>query len=387
MKIALFHPWIKSKGGAEKLILEYAKNSKNQIDFYTWVYDKDKTFEEFKNYKVIELGPKFIKKLSRSFIGRGFFLISAFFSKIPLKNYDIFLVSTGGLAEAITLTNHKKDKTYAYVHTILRAAYQEDMDWNLKYRYKFFLKRWIYLLAAWFYRIIEKISWKGIDYAIFNSELSKSRAVNHKLFKNKKSCVVYPGFDLKILNKKLESKPYFVYVARFGKAKRQDMLIKSWTKFVKKNSGYSLYLVGSVENQNYFNSLYSLAQETKNINFKVGVSNEELNKLYENCTATIFCAFAEDFGIVPFEGLARGKPLIASEYGGYTELLKDCPGVILFKDHKDIDKTSLELEKSMQKLIDNKNKYISKSNDIIKYVSNLKNDWKFFGQKMDKILK
>lgn len=387
MKIALFHPWIKSQGGAEKLILEFAKNSKNQIDFYTWVYDKEKTFSEFKKFKVIELGPRFIRKLSRSYIGRGFFIISALFSRIPLKNYDLFLISTGGLAEAITISNYKKGKTFAYVHTILRAAYKEDMVWNLKHRYNFFLKRWLYILATLLYRFIEKISWKRIDFAIFNSELSKSRAENHNLLSNKKSFVVYPGFDLIASKNKNEFKNYFVYVARFGRAKRQDMLLLAWKKFVKKNPEYSLYLLGGIENQDYFNYLQELAGKTKNVNFKVNVSNEEKYILYNNCCATIFPAFAEDFGIVPFEGLARGKPLIASEYGGYKELIKNCPGVLFFKDHKDIDKTNIELYKVLDLFVKNKHTHISKSKEIVNYISNLKNDWGYFAKKMDKILK
>ncbi len=387
MKIALFHPWIKSQGGAEKLILEYAKNSRNKIDFYTWVYDKDKTFSEFKNFKVIELGPKFIRKLSRSYIGRGLFFISALFSKIPLKDYDVFLISTGGLAEAITLTNYKKNHTYTYVHTILRAAYKEDMNWNLKYRYNSFLKRYIYILAAWIYRFIEKLSWNKIDYAIFNSELSKSRAENHNLLNNIKSFIVYPGFDFVTSNNKNRFDNYFIYVARFGRAKRQDMLIKAWQKFVKKHSDYSLYLLGGIENKDYFDYLQNLAHKTKNVNFKVNVSNEEKFKLYENCCATIFPAFAEDFGIVPFEGLARGKPLIASEYGGYKELIKNCPGVLFFTEYKDINNTSIELYNSLELFINHKKEYLSKSNEILKYASNLNNDWKFFAKNMDKILK
>ena len=35
-KIALFHPWLKSRGGAERVVLEILKSNKN-IDLYTWV--------------------------------------------------------------------------------------------------------------------------------------------------------------------------------------------------------------------------------------------------------------------------------------------------------------------------------------------------------------
>ena len=51
-KIALFHPWLKSKGGAEKVVLELLKDRDNEVDVFTWVYDQEKTFEEFKNFRI-----------------------------------------------------------------------------------------------------------------------------------------------------------------------------------------------------------------------------------------------------------------------------------------------------------------------------------------------
>lgn len=51
-KIAIFHPWIKSRGGAEKTVLELLKNFK-ESELYTWVYEPENTFEEFKNLKSI----------------------------------------------------------------------------------------------------------------------------------------------------------------------------------------------------------------------------------------------------------------------------------------------------------------------------------------------
>jgi len=168
VRIALFHPWIKSRGGAEKVILEILKDKTHQIDIYTWVYDKENTFEEFEEFEINIIAPKIAQKFSRYYILRGLFFPIALFSKIPLKKYDIFLISTSGLAELITLRNYKPGKTFSYVHTILRASYSEDIMWNLKHRYKNSLSKFLYLIAAKMYLKLEKISWKKIDVAIFN---------------------------------------------------------------------------------------------------------------------------------------------------------------------------------------------------------------------------
>jgi len=175
-KIALFHPWIKSKGGGEKVILEILKNKDCEVDLYTWVYDEKNTFDEFKKYKINILAPKIAEKISRSYFLRGFFFLFAIFSKIPLEKYDIFLISTSGLAELITLRNRIPAKTFAYVHTILRATYKEDKFWNMEHMNKNILPEFLYSYLISFYRFFERISWRKIDIAIFNSELSLERA-------------------------------------------------------------------------------------------------------------------------------------------------------------------------------------------------------------------
>ena len=200
-KIALFHPWIKSKGGAERVLLEILKDKKNIIDLYTWVYDKENTFKDFKKFDINVIAPKIAEKISRYYVMRGLFFPLGLFSKIPLEKYDLFLISTSGLAESITLRNYKKGKTFAYVHTILRAAYKKDIKWNLRHKYKNPINRFFYLAAALIYRILEKISWKRIDVAIFNSELGLERARRHGLLKNKIVHIIHPPVNVQKFKK------------------------------------------------------------------------------------------------------------------------------------------------------------------------------------------
>ncbi|GAH04838.1 unnamed protein product, partial [marine sediment metagenome] len=217
-RIALFHPWIKSKGGAERVVLELLKNKKYDIDVYTWVYDEKETFEDFKKFNINMIAPEIARKFSRFYLLRGLFFPVSLFSKIPLKKYDLFFISTSGLAELITLRNYKKGKTFAYVHSILRASYKDDIKWNLKYRYKKPFLRSLYLIATKIYRVLEKIAWKKIDVAIFNSELSVERAKNHNLLGNKKINIVYPPVNVHKLKKvKTKNKNYFLYISRFNR--------------------------------------------------------------------------------------------------------------------------------------------------------------------------
>jgi len=54
-KVALFFPWIKSKGGAERALLEILDNSKHKIDVYTWIYDKENSLKNLRNLRYILL--------------------------------------------------------------------------------------------------------------------------------------------------------------------------------------------------------------------------------------------------------------------------------------------------------------------------------------------
>jgi glycosyltransferase involved in cell wall biosynthesis len=324
LKIALFYPWIKSRGGAEKVLLEIMKIKEFKFDLYTWVYDEKNSFEEFRSLKINVLGSNILKKISKMKILRGLFLPFSFFSKIPLEEYDYFLVYTSGTGEFITFRNYKKGKTVAYVNTILRDAYPEIVKWNLKNLYKNIFSRSIYLLSVNIYRFFEKIAWKRIDTPIFISEEGLNRAEKQGLLKNKQAKVIYPPVDTSNFLKLHSTKgDFFLYVSRFNPPKRQDLLIKAWIEFSKEYPNEKLILSGGLENKKYFEYIKNISSGIKNIEIKKGLNNKEILKLYEKSKAVIFVPFLEDFGIVPFEALAAGKPIIAVDKGGYVTLIKN----------------------------------------------------------------
>jgi glycosyltransferase involved in cell wall biosynthesis len=338
IKIALFYPWIKSRGGAEKVLLEIMKIKEFKFDLYTWVYDEERSFEEFKDLKVNVIGSSILRKISKMKLLRGLFLPFSLFSKIPLKEYDYFLVYTSGTGEFITFRNYKKGKTIGYVNTILRDACPEIVKWNMKKRYKNIFSKAVYILSVKIYRFFEKIAWKRIDFPIFISEEGLKRAERQGLLKNKKAKVIYPPVDMDNFLKLSQNKgDFFLYVSRFNAPKRQDLLVKAWIKFSKEYPQEKLVLSGGLENKKYFDYIKKLSKEGKNIEIKEGLNNENLLKLYEKSKAVIFVPFLEDFGIVPFEALASGKPIIAVDRGGYVNLIKDIPQYYPIKETENED--------------------------------------------------
>ncbi len=332
-RIALFHPWIKSRGGAEKVVLEMLEKSKHKIDLYTWVYDKKNTFKEFEKYDIKVLTPKLGKKIARYHILRGLFFPISMFKKIPLKNYDRFLISTSGLAEFVVFRNHKKNKTYGYIYTPLREANRKIVRWNLKNRHQSKLSKLTYLSAVRVYRLFEKLAWRRFSKVMFISNLSKSRGDEHKLNNNKEVVVLHAPVDFSRFEKlKGKDKGYFLYYSRLNPPKRQDLLIIAWKKFVEKYPEKKLFIVGTPENQEYYKKLLELAKSTKNVEIRTDVGEKELEDLVANAGVGMFLGYSEDFGIVPLEILAAGKPLIAVDEGGYVDLIKNHKGFHKIKE-------------------------------------------------------
>ena len=368
-KIALFCSWIKSKGGVEKEILEILSKSKHDVDVYTWAYDSKNSFEELKNYNIRVVGPKSSLKLSRGFISRGLFLFISLFTKIPLEKYDKFFVITSGVSEFILFRNSKPGNNVVLVNTPLREASNSIFHWNLKNREWSFLKKIFYVNAVKTYNFFERLSWRKFDVAIYNSKFVEKRAYEKKL-KGKKNFVVYPWFGKgvnysKYIDKKLSNEKYFLYVSRLNPPKRQDIVVEAWKKFIEKNPGYKLYLVGNTETEDYLEKLKDLSKGVLSISIMQGLHNNEINKLYANCTCGIFIPFEEDFGIVPLEVVNANKPLICADEGGFKELLRDAKGIYNVKEKASRESFINEVSRVLLRFVSDKRVKIN--NKSLKY--------------------
>ncbi len=350
LKVVIFHPWIKSKGGAEKVVLSLSSLKNIETNIYTWFYDQENTFSEFKNRKIFSLAPKWMGKFARKKISRAIFLFFSLFKKVDLKQYDLLIISTSGIGEFFLLKNNLQNKTYAYIHTPLRE-FSKDIHFNSQQK-RNLLQKLNYTFLKKIYDYFEKKSWEKINYLWFNSHLSKKRAEEKDLIKfAKKIKVIYPPVD--IINKKNSKKrDYFLYISRFNPPKRQKEVILAFKEFLKENPKEKLILAGFAEDKRYFEELKRLAQDTP-IKIIDNLKNEEIEELYSNSKAVIFTGFKEDFGIVPFEAMSYGKPLIISEGGGYEELIKKYykNSTIWIKENSDITK---EILNSLNKFISSK---------------------------------
>ena len=81
--------------------------------------------------------------------------------------------------------------------------------------------------------------------------------------------------------------------------------------------GWKLKIVGKGSEEKKLKKI-----SRKNIEFLGKVSDQKLVSLYQNCQAVIFPQ-EEDFGLVPLEAQACGRPVVAFRGGGARETIID----------------------------------------------------------------
>ena len=368
MRLAVYHPWLKEKGGAEKVVLELARRSSHEVTVFTKYYDLEKTFPEFEEVDVRVLGTN---KEPGGFVDRLFrFELGAIFAKIPLEDFDALIVSTPGVGTSITFRNHQIP-TFSYTHTPLRTALPE---FRASYRKEMSLPmKPVYEVAVEFFKRLENISYSFFDHLIANSENTKNRIINRGLGSKEDISVINPGADVEN-NSSGNYENYFLYPTRFRRYKRQDLVIEAFNKA--DLDGFELILAGSNQEQEYVEELREKAGE--NIQIETDVLGERWNELYENAYTVLFAAENEDWGIVPIEAASYGKPVISVNEGGPRESVNHGETGFL------VNATSEAFAEKMNYLADNP-KRVEEIGKKAREQSR-KYSWEKFAQKIDEIV-
>ena len=138
----------------------------------------------------------------------------------------------------------------------------------------------------------------------------------------RRATVVFPPVDIRSFTPSGEqAHDYYLAVGQFVPYKRIDLAVEVLSRMNKK-----LVVVGSgIEEQR----LHKLAGPS--IEFRKSVSDVGLAVLYQNCRALIFPG-EEDFGIVPLEAMASGRPVIAYGSGGALDTVIDGVTGIMFQE-------------------------------------------------------
>ena len=319
MKVAIVHDWLVNYGGAERVVEQMLKMYPD-ADIYTLVYDKKKMGKIFPEEKV---HPSFIQKIPKAtkLYTKFLSLMPKAFESFDLTSYDLVIASSSSCAKGVITSPNTA--FVAYIHSPMRYA------WDLYYDYfmnagiltRFFMKRQMPAIRQW-----DFLSSQRINTLVANSSYIKKRI---KKFWNKDSKVIFPPVDVDRLSpNNLPAEDFYVVFSRFVSYKRVDLAIKACGQLGKK-----LIVIGSGSQESELKTLASKYRKA-DIKFTGRINDEEVKGYLQKCRAMIFSA-EEDFGIIPVECQACGRPVIAFGKGGALETVKENTTGIFFQEQNE----------------------------------------------------
>lgn len=302
MNTALIHDWLTNVSGGERVVLEIAKIFP-KAPLYTSVYDPKHTVP----FDKIDVMPSFLQKFS-IFRSKREFLIPYCpfaFEQENLSKYDLVISSTSFASKGVI--TKPAAVHICYCHTPARYLWEPEVDPRAN-------KGWLSGLrrnTAHNLRIWDRVAADRVDYFIANSKFVAKRI---KKYYKRDSIVVYPPVDVakyKPVEKK-DVKDYYLFVSRLVGYKKCDLVIEAFNDL-----GLPLKIIGTGPDEKYLKS-----KAKGNVEFLGRLDDSEVKKYYAEAYAFIFAA-EEDFGIVPVEAMASGRPVIAYKGGGVMETVKE----------------------------------------------------------------
>lgn len=308
MRVAIFHDWLVNYGGAERVI-ESLNEIYPSVPVYTSVFLPDKLPSTFKKMKVHTSFLQKIPTVAKNY-QKYLFLMPFAFENFKTDDFDVVLSSSHSCAKGILTRPSTLHICYCYT--------PPRYIWDFYHLYMNKLgkvSRYAGYVMMNYLRVWDFCAAQRVDHFIAISKTVANRILKYY---RRESEVIYPPVDTSFFTpaQGKTADDYYLVVSRLVPYKRVDIVIDAFNELKDK----SLKVIGNGSEYNVLKRM----KKSNNIEFINDdyISDEKMRNYYRNCKALIFTA-EEDFGIVPVEAQACGKPVIAYKAGGATETIID----------------------------------------------------------------
>jgi glycosyltransferase involved in cell wall biosynthesis len=311
MRVAIVHYWLVSMRGGEKVV-EALCDLYPDADIFTLVYDKTRVSEKIRKHNVktsfLQHIPGAIRNY-QSLLPLMPFALESF----DLSGYDLILSSESGPAKGIIPSPHAPH--ICYCHSPMRYLWDHYQTYRANAGH---LPRMMLPIVAPMLRSWDVSTSMRVDRFIANSNHVAARI---QKYYRRPATVIYPPVsvgDFKLSN---ESDDFYLCAGQIVPYKRVDLAVTAFTE-MKRN----LVVVGEGKD------LERLKQKAgPTIQFWGRAPFSVLQDAFARCRALVFPG-EEDFGMVPVEAMASGKPVIAFGSGGALEtVVPDLSGVLFYE--------------------------------------------------------
>lgn len=304
-------------------MLREIKRQFPEAPVYTLVYDEKFVPEDFREWDIRPVG--WSQRLPRIHRWYKYYmpLYPTMIEQMDLREFDLvisssYLVAKGVLTRSETLH-------LCYCHTPMRQAWEMYFDYKHGYtKSGFVLKRdifkFFYPIILNYVRMWDRLAADRVDHFACNSRTTQKRIAK---FYRRDSKIIYPPVDIEAFEPLEDDKieDFYLCLSRLVPYKRIDLAVGAFNKLNRK-----LYVAGDGP---------QLSQLMKaagpNVKFLGRVDSETKANLLARCRALVFPG-REDFGIVPVEAQASGRPVIAYGVAGAGESVIEGETGVFFRE-------------------------------------------------------
>jgi len=300
MKIALVHDWLTGMRGGEK-VLELLCELFPDAPLYTLLHNQgamSACIEQMDIRTSFFQRLPFISSQYRKYLP----LMPKAIESFDLSEYNLIISTSSAVAKGAM--PFSRALHICYCHSPMRYVWDQYDEYfgagRAGVATRATMAAIVPYLRRWDVRTCDRV-----HYFIANSHNVAERI--SRIY-HRSSDVIYPPVNTDLFTVSEKDDGYYLIVSALVPYKRVDLAVEAFNR-----TGEKLLVVGSGPDKE---KLQTMAKA--NIEFLGWQDDVPLAKLYAGCRALIFPG-VEDFGIVPLEAMASGKPVLAFAKGGALE--------------------------------------------------------------------
>lgn len=298
-RTALVHDNFAQMGGAEK-VAETLYRLLPKADLYSTLAVRERLSMDLQRAEIRTTWMQRLPRLQKYY--RHYFLLYPFaIESLDLSSYDLIVSSCFGYAKGV---RRRPDALHVcYCHTPARWVWRYE-DYSAREQFspikRAVLPTLLSGLKLWDLRAAQRP-----DYFIANSRVVAQRI---EAAYGRTAAVIPPPIDVNRFQPRAEQEDYFLVLSRLTAYKRIDLAVQACTRLQRR-----LIVIGDGPDRQ---RLESMAGPT--VTFMGRQPDQVVEHYVTRCQALLFPG-EEDFGMVPLEVNAGGRPVIAYRGGGATE--------------------------------------------------------------------
>ncbi len=312
LKVILAHDWLTGMRGGER-VLELFCNGFADAEIYTLLHKRGAVSDAIERHTITTSSLQRLPRITEYYRYLLPFMPRAIEGMSPPPAE--LLISTSHCV-AKGLVTRPETRHICYCFTPMRYAWTFYEEYFGENRVKkALLNPMLARMRDWDMRASERV-----DRFVAISEHVRDRI---QTYYGRESDIVYPPVDLDYYTPAQDSPQadFDLIVSALVPYKKIDLAVRAYN-----SNGRTLKIVGvGTETE----SLRRIA--APNIEFLGWSSNEQIRELYRNCRLLVFPG-EEDFGLVPVEVQACGRPVVAFARGGALETIDAGRSGIFFEE-------------------------------------------------------